>query len=98
MPETDRLLGELNASVKAVNDNVIALRSEQTVYADQNRKEHVSIVAAASEQSSTIVGLTVQMSSHIKHDDSRFSLIWRVLFGAGAAVAIVYGAVRAVAG
>ena len=98
MPDTDLFQGTVTATLKSIKDMQGYTRDEIKELRQNNKDDHERLFSKIEDTNVTVSNIDGQFKAHISDDNRRFATLWRVLFVAAGGLALVYGAVKAIAG
>ena len=95
MPDSsERLLGKIEAGIDAIRSTQTDMHEEFSAFRTNDMKSRLSIEKSLGAQTASIKTLAGEFSAHIKDDNRRFSLLFKIILGGSAGGAGVLGILK----
>ena len=101
MPEHERELGEISATMTAMRSGQAEIRDEFRSYrieSGESRRRQYEAIQHVQETVSGLqkghVGLKSDLEAHVGEDNRRFGVVWRIIIGGSGVSATVFAALK----
>jgi len=96
MTDPDVLLAKIVANQEHTTTTLADLRDDLRESERKTDEHRSAIHSRVNEIKTDVTTVVTKLDSHLTEDDRRFSIVWRVLFGAGATAATIAGGLEVI--